>query len=118
MFIISKNQICVEFIKSMNTINSNPNTLYLNNNLNSNFNNNFNNNLPITGVKKNNGLSEVIMDHKWNIIKAVFYSFLFYFFTSPNLIDLTSNYIPSFIGTRLAHTILFGLFYLLLNWKN
>ena len=102
----------------MNTIKSNQNTMYLNNNLTGNLGNNFNNNLEFRNNSKNNGLSEIIIDHKWNIVKAIFYSILFYFFTSPNLIELTANYIPSFIGTRLAHTILFGLFYLLLNWKN
>ena len=69
-------------------------------------------------IEKNNSISDIFFEHKWSFAKAIFYSFLFYFLTSPNVIEMTSNYIPPFIGKRTAHSIIFGIFFLLLNWKN
>jgi hypothetical protein len=66
--------------------------------------------------KKNT--SDIFFEHKWSIVKAMFYSVLFYILTSQNVIEITSNFIPHFIGKRTAHSIIFGLLYLLLNWNN
>ena len=72
----------------------------------------------INNLEKNNNESNVLYDHKWQIIKSIFYATLFYFLTSPNVIEMTADYIPSFIGKRLAHSFLFGLIFLVMNWKN
>lgn len=104
----------------MNSVNYNNlnNMNYMNNLNNYNKLNMLNNPNMINNQNKSESFFDVLSDHKWSIAKAIFYSMLFYFFTSPNLIELTETYIPRSIGVRLAHTILFGLFYLLLNWKN
>jgi len=60
-------------------------------------------------------LPKIVIDNKMRILKASFYAFLFYCLTAPSVIEMTSNYIPNFLTKRLAHTILFGFLYLLLN---
>ena len=69
-------------------------------------------------VSEKNNESNIFFQHKWIILKSIFYATLFYFLTAPNVIEMTANYIPSFIGKRLAHSIIFGLVFLILNWKS
>jgi len=71
--------------------------------------------IPSTKTYEQSILPNIIVDNKMRILKASFYAFLFYCLTAPSVIEMTSNYIPSFLTKRLAHTILFGLLYLLLN---
>ena len=77
-----------------------------------------NNNLKNIETIQSNYINNIFFEHKWAFARAIFYSLLFYFLTSPNVIEMTSNYIPQFIGKRTAHTVIFGILFLLLNWKN
>ena len=75
-------------------------------------------NPPNKIYEKNDGIVNKIMEHKWCISKAIFYSLLFYCLTSPSIIEVTSYYVPEFMSKRTAHTFIFGLFYLLLNCRS
>ena len=58
-----------------------------------------------------------VSKYRWSIMYATIYGVLFYILTSPQIIEFTSTYIPSFISKRMAHSILFGLIYLVFNLK-
>lgn len=76
-----------------------------------------NNQIKNNDVISNHSINNIFLEHKWIFAQAIFYSLLFYFLTSPNVIEMTSNYIPQFIGKRIGHSIIFGILFLLLNWK-
>ena len=71
-----------------------------------------------TIYERRDSFMDKVYEHKWCIGKATFYALLFYCLTSPSVIEMTSNYVPNFMSRRTAHTIIFWIFYLLLNCRN